>query len=161
MAPADQAGENAGAMPSANDATVVESWRLPTEEEGYDLASAAEATDEGATLNLTDLSALADLTAEEAIAQLLPAQVRATVQVPGSANNADADAPATTITSESHIYDSANPDSDRNAASGETQEIALDVVWTATSYDNPATNGATFAAQLPEGYQLADGAPWW
>ena len=88
----------------------------------------------------------------------LPAQVRATVQVPGSANNADADAPATTITSESHIYDSANPDSDRNAASGETQEIALDVVWTATSYDNPATNGATFAAQLPEGYQLADGA---
>lgn len=156
VVPADQAGENAGAMPSDNDAAVVESWRLPTEEEGYDLASAAEATDQGITLALTDLSALADLSAEEAIAQLLPAQVRATVQVPGSANDA-ADAPATTITSESHIFDSANPDSDRNAASGETQEVALDVAWTATSYDNPAANGATFTAQLPEGYQLADG----
>ncbi len=149
VVPDDQANEAA--------ATAVESWRMPTEEEGYDLASAVEATDEGAVLNLTDLSALAGMTAEEAAAALLPAQVYATVEAPADPAGESGALP-TTVTSESHIYDSANPASDRGAAAAETREVALDVAWTATSYRDPQANGATFAAQLPEGYQLAVGA---
>ena len=154
----------------------------------YSLYVTDTADGSGRQLALASLAPLADMSAEEAAAALLPKQVVVTLAAEpanGAAQGgADESAPSDEAAANAASPDegAAPPepslsgdavdttpersilDTGRALSAGpltlEGTAMTLDVAWESADYDQKsvATQGATFTAKLPQGYELAEGA---
>ena len=154
----------------------------------YSLYVTDAADGSGRQLALASLAPLADMSAEEAAAALLPKQVVVTLAAEpangaaqgGADESASSDEAAANAASPDEGAASPEPslsgdavdttpersilDTGRALSAGpltlEGTAMTLDVSWESADYDQQtvATEGATFTAKLPQGYELAEGA---